>query len=309
MLHKSSTSRSKHIDIRHHFIREQVEKGVVELYFVRTEYQLVDIFTKALPRERFEFILPATGMKSMKPETLKVFRMCGDQAALYYSNPPKSRDERLPIILMSGLEQMVPDPLWIKGRSKYEVAAMYGPHMRIYRCRRYCSLPMYGYNYMKKIVFVVLISKNMSSPKGTSNIYSTPDMSLPNFWDQETWYIRLKRRKRTSQLGIESYQTQLNLTQTGCDAKGFEYKHDFTNNDSLRAITRLGTHMGSNDPEVQMKSTSLVWLLYHQIDEAVDYKVKRNSGSLGGIRITIHCFGRRKTSQKQELCLPPYRKH
>ncbi|GKA91448.1 hypothetical protein Tco_0813318 [Tanacetum coccineum] len=51
-------SRSKHIDIRHHFIREQVEKGVVELYFVMTDYQLADIFTKALPRERFEFLLP-----------------------------------------------------------------------------------------------------------------------------------------------------------------------------------------------------------------------------------------------------------
>ncbi|GKG04049.1 hypothetical protein Tco_0314436 [Tanacetum coccineum] len=64
-------SRSKHIDIRHHFIREQVEKGVVGLYFVRTEYQLADIFTKALPRERFEFILSQLGMKSMKLETLK----------------------------------------------------------------------------------------------------------------------------------------------------------------------------------------------------------------------------------------------
>ncbi|GJW70907.1 retrovirus-related pol polyprotein from transposon TNT 1-94 [Tanacetum coccineum] len=41
-------SRSKHIDIRHHFIKEQVENGVVELYFVRTEYQLIDIFTKPL---------------------------------------------------------------------------------------------------------------------------------------------------------------------------------------------------------------------------------------------------------------------
>nr|GFA15966.1 retrovirus-related Pol polyprotein from transposon TNT 1-94 [Tanacetum cinerariifolium] len=51
-------SRSKHIDIRHHFILEQVKKGVVELYFVTTDYQLVDIFTKALPRERFEFLLP-----------------------------------------------------------------------------------------------------------------------------------------------------------------------------------------------------------------------------------------------------------
>ncbi|GKE86503.1 hypothetical protein Tco_1560245 [Tanacetum coccineum] len=50
---------------------EQVENGVVELYFVRIWYQLVDIFTKALPRERFEFILPRLGMKCMKPETLK----------------------------------------------------------------------------------------------------------------------------------------------------------------------------------------------------------------------------------------------
>ncbi|GJS99806.1 retrovirus-related pol polyprotein from transposon TNT 1-94 [Tanacetum coccineum] len=62
---------SKHIDIRHHFIREQVEKGVVELYFVTMDYQLADIFTKALPRERFEFLLPRLGMKSMSPETLK----------------------------------------------------------------------------------------------------------------------------------------------------------------------------------------------------------------------------------------------
>ncbi|GJZ23446.1 hypothetical protein Tco_0560905 [Tanacetum coccineum] len=64
-------SRSKHIDIRYHFIREKVDKGVVELYFVTTDYQLADIFTKALPRERFEFILPRLGMKSMSPETLK----------------------------------------------------------------------------------------------------------------------------------------------------------------------------------------------------------------------------------------------
>ncbi|GJW29334.1 retrovirus-related pol polyprotein from transposon TNT 1-94, partial [Tanacetum coccineum] len=64
-------SRSKHIDIRHHFIREQMENGVVELYFVTTDYQLADIFTKVLPRERFEFLLPRLGMKSMSPETLK----------------------------------------------------------------------------------------------------------------------------------------------------------------------------------------------------------------------------------------------
>nr|GEZ44817.1 retrovirus-related Pol polyprotein from transposon TNT 1-94 [Tanacetum cinerariifolium] len=64
-------SRSKHIDICHHFIREQVKRGVVELYFVTTDYQLADIFTKALPRQQFEFILPRLGMKSMSLTTLK----------------------------------------------------------------------------------------------------------------------------------------------------------------------------------------------------------------------------------------------
>ncbi|GKC23546.1 hypothetical protein Tco_1025696 [Tanacetum coccineum] len=63
--------RSKHIDIRHHFIKEWVEKGMVELYFVTTGYQLADIFTKALLRERFEFLLSRLGIKSMTPETLK----------------------------------------------------------------------------------------------------------------------------------------------------------------------------------------------------------------------------------------------
>nr|GEV79086.1 retrovirus-related Pol polyprotein from transposon TNT 1-94 [Tanacetum cinerariifolium] len=57
-------SRSKHIGIRHHFICEQVEKGVVELYFVTMDYQLADIFTKALLRKRFEFLLPRLGIKN-----------------------------------------------------------------------------------------------------------------------------------------------------------------------------------------------------------------------------------------------------
>nr|GEY39864.1 hypothetical protein [Tanacetum cinerariifolium] len=51
--------------------RSMVEKGVVELYFMTTDYQLADIFTKALLRERFEFLLPQLGMKSMTPDTLK----------------------------------------------------------------------------------------------------------------------------------------------------------------------------------------------------------------------------------------------
>nr|GEW11575.1 hypothetical protein [Tanacetum cinerariifolium] len=46
-------------------------RGVVELYFMTTDYQLTDIFTKALPRERFEFLLPRLAMKTpiMSPPT------------------------------------------------------------------------------------------------------------------------------------------------------------------------------------------------------------------------------------------------
>ncbi|GJY50633.1 hypothetical protein Tco_0441480 [Tanacetum coccineum] len=64
-------SRSKHIDIRYHFIKEQVKNGVVELYFVRMEYQLADIFTKALCQERIEFLIDKLGIRIFTPETLK----------------------------------------------------------------------------------------------------------------------------------------------------------------------------------------------------------------------------------------------
>nr|GEW87523.1 hypothetical protein [Tanacetum cinerariifolium] len=61
----------KHIDIRYHFIKDHVENGVIELYFVNTEYQLADIFTKALGRERIEFLINKLDMRSFTPKTLK----------------------------------------------------------------------------------------------------------------------------------------------------------------------------------------------------------------------------------------------
>ncbi|GJS74251.1 retrotransposon protein, putative, unclassified [Tanacetum coccineum] len=64
-------SRMKHIAVRNHFIKEQVENGVVELYFVKTDYQLADIFTKALARECFEFLINRLGMQSFTPKQLK----------------------------------------------------------------------------------------------------------------------------------------------------------------------------------------------------------------------------------------------
>ncbi|GKB02363.1 retrovirus-related pol polyprotein from transposon TNT 1-94, partial [Tanacetum coccineum] len=62
---------------RFHFIKEQVENGVVELYFVNTEYQLADIFTKALGRERIEFLINKLGNAEVfyPSETLKNWQL------------------------------------------------------------------------------------------------------------------------------------------------------------------------------------------------------------------------------------------
>nr|GEV27670.1 hypothetical protein [Tanacetum cinerariifolium] len=50
-------SRAKHIHTRCHFIKKQVKNGIIELYFVITEYQLADMFTKALPEDRFKYLV------------------------------------------------------------------------------------------------------------------------------------------------------------------------------------------------------------------------------------------------------------
>ncbi|GJS09668.1 hypothetical protein Tco_0366464 [Tanacetum coccineum] len=75
------------------------------------------------------------------------------------------------------------------------------------------------------------------------------------------------------QLGIESYQTQLNLTKPRWDATGFEYKHDFTVIDSPRAVTfrdKYGVQMIMSFNEIHKFSDGTL----QQINEALDYRVK-----------------------------------
>nr|GEV42141.1 hypothetical protein [Tanacetum cinerariifolium] len=55
----------------YHFIKEQVKKGIVELFFVRIEYQLADLFTKALPEDRFKYLVRRLGMRCFTPEELE----------------------------------------------------------------------------------------------------------------------------------------------------------------------------------------------------------------------------------------------
>ncbi|GJV86896.1 hypothetical protein Tco_1530834 [Tanacetum coccineum] len=54
------------------FIKEHVEKSIIELFFVGTEYQLADLFTKALSEDRFKDLVRRLGMRCLTPEELEV---------------------------------------------------------------------------------------------------------------------------------------------------------------------------------------------------------------------------------------------
>nr|GEU95540.1 retrovirus-related Pol polyprotein from transposon TNT 1-94 [Tanacetum cinerariifolium] len=65
-------SRTKHIHTRYHFIKEQFKNGIIELYFVRTEYQIADMFTKALPKDRFKYLIRRIGIRCLTLAELEV---------------------------------------------------------------------------------------------------------------------------------------------------------------------------------------------------------------------------------------------
>ena len=62
----SNTQKTKHIDIRYHFLKDHVEKENIELYFVCTEFQLAGLFTKALDEKRIIFLVSQLGMMNLQ---------------------------------------------------------------------------------------------------------------------------------------------------------------------------------------------------------------------------------------------------
>jgi len=55
-------SRTKHIEIRHYFVRDQVSNGICEIKFIESEKQLVDFFTKPLAKDRFNYLRTELGI-------------------------------------------------------------------------------------------------------------------------------------------------------------------------------------------------------------------------------------------------------
>ncbi|KAI3666944.1 hypothetical protein L6452_41985 [Arctium lappa] len=59
-------SKTKHIEIRDHFIRDHVMNGDIKLHFIRTDYQFADLFTKPLDETRFNFLINELGMLNLE---------------------------------------------------------------------------------------------------------------------------------------------------------------------------------------------------------------------------------------------------
>jgi len=55
--------RSKHIDIRYHFLRDQVGKNIIKLEYCKSKYQIADIFTKPLKIDAFIKLRDMLGMR------------------------------------------------------------------------------------------------------------------------------------------------------------------------------------------------------------------------------------------------------
>ncbi|GJT02351.1 retrovirus-related pol polyprotein from transposon TNT 1-94 [Tanacetum coccineum] len=196
-----------------------------------------------------------------------------------------------------GLEQMVPDQMWIEEECKHtsegdRKAAR--THMRILSVVRIEVFSLYGYDYMKKIVLRRADLKEYTIAERDFKYMYPSDFEylyllnlqghldhLPpeekktlttavNLWTRN---LVIRQRIEDLQLGIESYQIQLNLTKPRWDATGFEFKHDFTVIDSLRAVTfkdKYGVQMIMRFNEIHKFSDDTLQL----IDEALDYRVK-----------------------------------
>nr|GEX59791.1 hypothetical protein [Tanacetum cinerariifolium] len=171
----------------------------------------------------------------------------------------------------AGLEQMVPD---------------YVVRIEVFS--------LYGYDYMKKIVFHrVDLNEHVIAERDFKYLYPSDfeDLYLLNLQghlnhlppkdkkilstavNQWTRHLVIRQRVEDFQLGIESFQTQLNLTKPRWDATGFEYKHDYTVIDSPRAVMfrdKYGVQMMMRFNEIHKFSDGTL----QQIDETLDYRVK-----------------------------------
>nr|GEU44492.1 DNA-directed DNA polymerase [Tanacetum cinerariifolium] len=235
-----------------------------------------------------------------------------------------------------GLELLVLEQMWIddvhasSSRQK-EVRS----NMRILSVVRIKAYSRYGYDYLSEIVLRrVDFQEHTIAEKDFKNLYPSDfeDLNLfllqghlnhlPGFDKQmlsttvKLWTQNLVIRQRVEdfQLGIKSYQKQLNLTKPGWDATGYEFKHDYTIIESPRAVV---FPVNNNERKImrfneiyKFSDDTLTWILEALAYRVKEFKIKRlNSGTPSSMCQTIlnidaHAEGKQFHKSKQ-LRWPP----
>lgn len=72
-------SRTKHIEIKYHFIIDYVQKDVIDIQLININHQLADIFTKPLTIERFDFIKKNMHMDFVKATMVRISEQASDK--------------------------------------------------------------------------------------------------------------------------------------------------------------------------------------------------------------------------------------
>ncbi|GKB33123.1 hypothetical protein Tco_0872524 [Tanacetum coccineum] len=188
-----------------------------------------------------------------------------------------------------GLEQMVPDQIHTSEGDRKAVRT----HMRILSVVR---IEDFKYLYLSDFEDLYLLNLQCHLnhlPLKDKKILTT----AVNLWTRN---LVIRQRVEDFQLGIESYQTQLNLTKPRWDATGFEYKHDFTIIKSPRAFTfrdKYGVHMIMRFNEIHKFSDGTL----QQIDEALNYRVKEFKVNRMNPGLNIRFWTRKDVDRSKEF--------
>nr|GEW57191.1 integrase, catalytic region, zinc finger, CCHC-type, peptidase aspartic, catalytic [Tanacetum cinerariifolium] len=179
---------------------------------------------------------------------------------------PISDDDRL----------ATPGPAWVIHTSHIPVATLKAKHMKSLKLSTQTSF-IFSFRW-KSVTRCLQIKLTGLIQKGSGQALSISKMKAARYLDfglellvpKHMW---INERVKDFQLGIESYQKQLNLTKPGWDAKGFEFKHDYTIIESPRAVV---FPVGNNERKI-MRFNEIYKFndgTLTNIMEALDYIVK-----------------------------------
>ncbi|GKB36244.1 hypothetical protein Tco_0881186 [Tanacetum coccineum] len=163
-----------------------------------------------------------------------------------------------------GLELLIPEHMWINDVCTYDISASYGISHSVVSIKAYSR---YGYDYLKEIILRRANHQEYTiAEKDFKNLY-------PNDFEDLNLLLFQGHLNHLPCSDIRMLSTALNLTKPRWDAKGFEYKHNYTIIDSPRAIV---FPVSNNEWEImrfneiyKFSDGTLI-----NIMEALDYKVK-----------------------------------